>query len=279
MTGLKELQTLLFSPGDSKRRLLSALRAPTGAVVADWEDGVAASDKATARVVTAETFESADRTAVLRTVRINARDSREHALDLAALQALDVDAIIVPKVTASDLSSWEPVGRPIIAIVETARGLRDAFDIADHPRVVALALGAIDLAAELRTTRTAAGDELLYARSHLVVASAAAGLRSPIDTAFIDLEDSVGLRSETQRARVLGFGGKFCVHPRQLSVVKDAFAPTAAEIAWAREVVAGARNRGELDGGAIRVGSTMVDAPVLATAEWILREASAHAQG
>ena len=126
---------------------------------------------------------------------------------------------------------------PIIAIVETAAGLQESAEIATAPGVWALLLGAVDLGVQLRLTPRADGLELLFARSKLVVDSAAAQIAPPIDVVHVDIADDDALRAESELARSLGFGGKACIHPRQVPIVERAFAPTAAELERARRVV------------------------------------------
>ena len=154
---------------------------------------------------------------------------------------------------------------PIIAIVETAAGLQESAEIATAPGVWALLLGAVDLGVELRLTPRADGLELLFARSKLVVDSAAAQIAPPIDVVHVDIADDDALRAESELARSLGFGGKACIHPRQVPIVERAFAPTADELERARRVVdayeaarsprRGRRPRRRRDGRSARLSS------------------------
>ena len=125
----------------------------------------------------------------------------------------------------------------MIAIVETARGLRDVRQIAESGRAACLALGAIDLAVEIGIQSRPDGQEVLLARSQLVLESAAAGLRAPIDQVNTVLDDVEQLEEEVALARSLGMRGKMCIHPRQLEPVNRGFGPTEAELAWARELI------------------------------------------
>ena len=127
-------------------------------------------------------------------------------------------------------------GTPLICAIESARGLLAAAEIAAVPGVRHLAMGGVDLRRDLN----AGGGNLqtLYVRSHLVVASRAAGLEPPIDSVYPRLDDDAGLREQAEFARSLGFFGKSAIHPRQLAVLHEVFTPTAQEVAWAREVLA-----------------------------------------
>ena len=118
----------------------------------------------------------------------------------------------------------------MIAIVETAQGLRLAYETASHPRVEALVLGAVDLGLELGLEVRPDGQEVLFARSKLVLDSAAAGIRGPFDLVHLDVRDGEGLEAECRLARSLGFRGKACIHPAQVDIVNAVFAPGEGEL-------------------------------------------------
>jgi citrate lyase subunit beta / citryl-CoA lyase len=143
-----------------------------------------------------------------------------------------------------------------------------------HPAVVALQLGAEDLSTELGLERRGDGLELLLARSSRVAASAAAGLRSPIDAVHPDLGDEDGLAAETELARTLGLGGKACIHPRQLATVNRLLAAAEDELGRARRIVAAFDAAG--DAGAISVDGQMVDRAIVERARGTLERAGAR---
>ena len=265
------IRSLLFAPGDDPRKLAKALASGATLVVADLEDAVTGPQKAAAReTVAARLAERAAigaNTGARCAVRINALDEPFAADDLAMAAAAGADAVMVPKARAAALHSLDIASLPpIIAIVETAAGLQESAEIASAPGVWALLLGAVDLGLELRLTPRPDGLELLFARSKLVIDSAAAGIAPPIDVVYVDFTDDAGLRAQCELARSLGFGGKACIHPAQVPVVADAFSPSAADLDHARRVVReyeSARARGE---GVVRVDGEMVDLPVYARA-------------
>jgi citrate lyase subunit beta/citryl-CoA lyase len=163
-------------------------------------------------------------------------------------------------------------GRPIFPLLETARGILNADTIAAAPapaRLGALLFGAEDLTAEIGIARTIDGDELLYARSRVVLAAAAAGVDA-IDAVFTRLDDADGLRRDASRARALGFTGKMTIHPAQVAVVNEMFAPTADEIAAAERLIASFESAQRAGDGVARIDGQMVDAPVVARARRIL---------
>lgn len=206
-------------------------------------------------------------------VRVNGADTQYFGEDLALVSELALDALVVPKATPDAVAALGSDGPPVIAIVETAEGLRLAYETARSARVAALVLGAADLGAELGLEPRRDGLEILHARSQVVVDSAAAGIRAPIDIVFLDFHDHEGLEEQARLARSLGFRGKACIHPDQVDVVNRVFAPTSTEVDWARRVVE-AFEEGQVAGrGVVALDGTMVDLPVVERARRILAEA------
>jgi len=206
-------------------------------------------------------------------VRPNGADTAYFADDLAVVSTLAVDAIVLPKAVPEAVDALGDVGPPAIAIVETARGVRHAYEVAAAPRVAALLLGAVDLGAQLGLEPRPDGLEILYARSRVVLDSAAAGVRPPFDVVHLDIHDDEGLEAECRLARSLGLRGKACVHPAQVPIVNRVFAPSEAEIEWARKVVE-AHEQADREGrGVLALNGAMVDLPVVERARRILAEA------
>lgn len=270
MTPLARLRSLLFVPGSDEHKLTRALAAGADAVVADLEDAVAPAEKGAARELVARALAGPVRECA-RIVRINGADTDLWRDDLAAIEPLGLDAVMVPKATPEAVAALGRGGPPLVAIVETAAGLRLAYETACTPRVAALALGAADLGAELRLEPRADGLEILFARSSLVVDSAAAGIGPPLDVVHLDTRDGEGLAREAELARSLGFGGKLCIHPAQVEIVNRVFGPSEERLAWARAAV-DAYERGLAGGrGAVSLDGEMIDAPVVERARAILQ--------
>lgn len=274
--GLSHLRSLLFAPGSDERKLTNALRSDADAAVADLEDAVVPAEKPAARtLVTRVLAEWPARGA--RFVRVNAPGTEWFDGDLAAVRELELDGIVVPKATPESVAELGAAGPPLLALVETAEGLRLAFETARTPRVAALALGAADLGAELGLEPRADGMEILFARSKVVIDSAAAGLRPPFDVVYLDVRDDAGLEAEARLARSLGFRGKVCIHPAQVPVVNRVFAPTPAELEWAQRVIE-AYEEGRREGrGAVALDGAMVDLPIVERARRMLLEAKGEA--
>jgi len=268
---LATARSLLFAPGNDEHRLEKALAAGADAVVADLEDAVPDAEKEAARTVARGVLAGAQ-TGSLVAVRINAVGTDHWESDLHAFAGVKLDAIVLPKATPDAVAALGPKGPLIVAIVETATGVRQAYETALEPRVAALILGAVDLGLELGLEPRADGQEVLYARSALVVDSAAAGIRGPFDLVHLDTQDDEGLEEESLLARSLGFRGKVCIHPAQVEIVNRVFSPTREDGNRARRVVE-AYERGVADGrGAVALDGEMIDLPVVERARRILAE-------
>ena len=260
---LSHARSLLFAPGSDERKLANALASEADLVVADLEDAVAPAEKPAAREVVARVAP--------KVVRVNGTDTEWFADDLALVAGMELDAVVLPKATPEAVAALSPWGPPVIAIVETAQGLRLAYETASAERVSALILGAVDLGAELGLEPRADGLEILHARSRVVVDSAAAGIRAPFDIVHLEIEDDSGLEQQAAFARSLGFRGKVCIHPQQVPIVNRTFLPSGQEVAWARRVVEAFEASRE---GVLAVNGEMIDLPVVERARRILQEGS-----
>jgi citrate lyase beta subunit len=272
-TDLSRVRSLLFAPGSDERKLVKALASAADAVVADLEDAVAPGEKAAARELVRNVFAAAaDGPGPLRLVRVNAVGTAFHADDLAAVAAIAPDAIVLPKATPEAVAALAADGPPVVAIVETAQGVRLAYEIASQPRVAALQIGAVDLGAEAGLEPRPDGLELLYVRSKVVLDSVAAGVRPPFDVVHLDVEAGGALEEECRLARSLGFRGKACIHPAQVPVVNRAFTPSESELTWARKVL-DAYEAGAAEGrGAVALDGAMIDLAVVERARRLLAD-------
>jgi citrate lyase beta subunit len=202
-------------------------------------------------------------------VRVNGAETAYFQEDLALVAELELDAIVLPKATPDAVTELGAGGPPVIAIVETAHGLRQAYETGVQPRVEALVVGAVDLGAELGLEPRADGQEILYARSKVVVDSVAAGIRPPFDAVHLDTRDDAGLEEECRFVRSLGFRGKACIHPAQVPIVNRVFAPSPQEIEWAEKVIAAFEGQ---DAGVMALDGSMIDRPVVERARRVLAE-------
>lgn len=261
------------------------------AVIYDLEDGVSPGEKAAAR----ERVVMALRSRAARGpegpklwVRINAVGDPNEPADVAAIGAARPDAIVLPKADAasvatleSQLNDLEPDDgdpTPIVALIETCRGLLDVEAVCRScRRLIAIQLGAEDLTREIGVPRTAAGGEIQYARSHLVVVGHAYA-KQVLDTPNTAIHDSAALAADAAQARALGMTGKTCIHPDQIETVNRAFAPSDEAIAQARRIVAAFDDAVANGRGAVAIDGRMVDAPVAERARNLLEHTTIPAR-
>lgn len=273
---------LLFAPADRPERFAKAA-GRADAVILDLEDAVAPEAKAAAR----ENMRSSGLDPATTMVRINALETPEAALDLAAVARSPFTTIMVAKAcnpqAVAALADFN-----VVVLCESAAGILAAQELAALPNVVALMWGAEDLVASLGGTSSRfpsdggaganpAGQHragqyravAMHARSQLLLAAAAAG-KTAIDSIYADFADSAGLAEEAEDAVASGFGAKACIHPAQVPVVREAFLPTQAQVDAARELLAAAEAAGT---GVFAFKGNMVDGPILLHARETLRRA------
>jgi citrate lyase subunit beta/citryl-CoA lyase len=264
-------RSYLFAPGHNAKLLGKVFDAGADAVMLDLEDAVPPDAKDVARKLVAETLLTHPSW-----VRVNAVRTAQAAADLDAI-AGRAEGIRIPKTESAEDVQWvadRAPGTPLICAIESARGVLAAQEIAFAPGVRHLSVGGVDLQRDLNCGETALAT--LHARSHLVVASRAAGIEPPIDSVYPRLDDESGLREQAQFARELGFFGKSAIHPRQLKVLHEVFTPSDHEVQWAREVLAAFDAAG---GAALQLPSgEFVDLPVADRARRLLKIAAAIPQ-
>jgi citrate lyase subunit beta/citryl-CoA lyase len=265
------VRSILFVPGDRPERFDKACAAGADAVVVDLEDAVAPAAKDLARAKLAAWLVPQRPAHLPIFVRINSAGSPWFRDDLALCGHPGVAGIVLPKAEqAADLAALADAGAAaVLPLVESALGVWNAAELARAPRVRRLLFGAIDFSLDAGIEE--GHEQLLYARSQLVLVSRVAGIEAPVDGVTTVLDDPAVVRADTLRARALGFGGKLCIHPQQVGPVNEAFAPTAAELAWAGRVMAAAAAS---DGAAVALDGRMVDRPVILLARRMLDEAA-----
>jgi len=260
--------SLLFVPGSRPDRFAKARAVGAGLVVIDLEDAVGPADKESAReAALAQVAEAGNGFAI----RINAVTTAAGIRDLAALTEVATlpAKMMVPMVeTATELdivaAALGDRCPELMPLIETPRGLRSALAIASHPKVCALMLGGADFSGELQVP--VSWEPLLAARYQLVLACAEA--RIPlIDAPYIHLDDDEGLARECEQARAIGVQAKPAIHPRQVPTIEAAFAPTAEQMAEAREALVVYEETG---GMAVRHNGRMLEAPMIKTYRAIL---------
>ena len=264
----------LYLPGSEPKYFINAALHGPDAIILDLEDSVRYGEKDAARLLVRNALRAVDFGGVERMVRIN-----QLPLGLADLDEVipeEPDLILIPKVERAEQvmevdrritrirqvadmrqSIW------LMPILESAVGIENALAIANAtPNVVALTIGLEDYTADLGVVKTAEGHESLYARTRLVNAARASGVQA-IDSVYGDVGDMDGLRRWGEMSRGLGFEGMGCIHPLQISVVHQAFAPSPAEIERALKIVAAFEEAQQRGLSVVSLGSKMVDPPVV----------------
>lgn len=276
--------TWLYIPAPKADILLPKAVANADAVIIDFEDATHPSQRAEARVLVTEVLTSVQPIPV--DVRVNAVGSDDFALDMAAMEPLVraglVQGVRLPKVeSAADVAvaqaiagSWSDA--PLfVCLLESALGVANAHEIARAVGVQGLSLGESDLRADLALPRDS-DDGLLLARQTVVLASRAAGLRSPMGSVFPNVNDEDGLRASCESLRRLGFFGRSCIHPKQIAPVREVFAPQPDEVAWAGQILAKAGDMAVSGSGAAKLDDgSFIDPAIVRLAQNITARALA----
>ena len=261
----------LFVPANRPKRIAKAATSGADAIIVDLEDAVPPHQKDTARDGLVDEIGGV---AIPVFLRINGRGTPwfEPDLGLAALGGFA--GIMLPKSEcAGDLKAVAArVGSsmPVIALIESAAGIADLHTLKQAENLAQFAFGSIDYALDLNCHETR--EAMLTARSHIVLQSRLARRPAPIDGVTKDISDEEILTDDSRYAVSLGFGGKLAIHPKQVSVIRSAFRPSDAEIAWSKEILAA---EAASDGAAVQLTGQMVDRPVIERARQILVSLSA----
>ena len=261
-------RSFIFTPGLRPDMYPKALASGADIVCVELEDGIAPKIKTEARCNALALFEQPQADdGVERIVRINSMRQHFGIEDVNAVLASTTPppALMMPKVRAPDevvmldqLLTEAGHATRLHVIIETNEGLEAAFEIARcSDRIDAMFFGGVDMAAELRCVNSY--DTLLYARSRVVHAAAAAGL-DVIDVPFLDLDDPEGMRVEAEKVRDLGFAGKGSVHPKQIAALNEVFTPSTDKIAHARRIIAEFE---KADTGLVVIDGKLIEKPAL----------------
>ncbi|MET0543485.1 MAG: CoA ester lyase [Variovorax sp.] len=263
-------RSLLFVPGDRPERFGKAAASGAHGVILDLEDAVAPDRKTAARDAV-HAWLQAGSPAI---VRINSLDTAWAHDDLRMLAAFPKAGLMVPKSDAASMQqAMERIGgatgseREVIALIESVAGVVQVHPLAAIAGVTRLAFGNVDFAVDAGMEDT--GDVMSSVRVQLVLASRYAGLQAPVDGVSLAIDDAQLTLAHARRSRSLGFGGKLCIHPRQVEHVNQAFSPTAEEVQWARSVLAAFDASG---GAVVALAGKMIDRPVVERARRVLAD-------
>jgi len=273
----KNRRSRLYLPGNTPKLSLNAGVYGADGIILDLEDSVAADKKFEAAILVRNTLRATDFYGAERMVRIN--QGEKGLADLEFVVPHFVNLILVPKCEGSEqlqainariekLQKSAGVTYPIhlMPILESAKGVLNAYEIAAADNVVALAIGLEDYTADLGVQRTEAGTESFFARCQLVNAATAVGIQA-IDSVFSDVSNMELLAEVVAKSKALGFNGMGCIHPRQIKVVHENYAPGDAEIENAKKIVNAFYLATEKGLGVVSLGSKMIDPPVVKRAQ------------
>jgi citrate lyase subunit beta/citryl-CoA lyase len=272
----------LYVPGDQPRLIINAGLYKPDAIILDLEDSVAPPEKEFARYIVRNALRDVDFSGAERMVRIN--QLPEGIEDLDFIVPHGVHTVLIPKCEdedtvkeiderIQDLRTQHKIKNEIylMPIIESALGAVNAHKIAAaSSNNVALTIGLEDFTADIGAERTLEGKESFLARQHVVLAARAAGIQ-PIDSVFSDVTDEEGLRASVLEAKSLGFEGKGCIHPGQIKIVHESFAPGKEEIERAKKISLALDEARKKGSGVVALGSKMIDPPVVKRAERILK--------
>jgi citrate lyase beta subunit len=282
-------RALLYMPGDDLHKIQKAITLNVDCICMDIEDGVALNRKASARETIIQALSSLEFGESERLVRVNGIQTEFFEKDLTAVLSAHPDGIVIPKIENAETiqlvsqkidgvektNGWPLGSMTIIATVETARGILNLRAICQSDlRLSALIFGAEDLAVNLGATRTAEGWEIFHARSEIIMYCAAFGLQA-IDIVNNDYRDLEALQKEALLGARMGFSGKQVIHPNQVAVVQEAFAPSLEEVIKAKELVKLYTLQQKKGKGALGIAGRLIDMPVFRQSENILARAKA----
>lgn len=246
---LKFVRSALFVPGSNARALEKARSLDADMLIIDLEDAVPQDAKADARAA-AIAYAAAGVEGKIIAIRANGVDSAHHAADITALKGCAADLVVLPKV--EDAGDLPDLGLPLLAMIETPKGLYAAREIAADAKVAGLIAGTNDIAAEtgIRPGPMREGLELSL---QMIVLAASAASKARFDGVCNRLDDMAGYDAECRQGTTFGFTGKTLIHPNQIAIANMAFGPDAAAAADAEELIAASR------GGAQRFRGRMIE--------------------
>lgn len=254
----------LFCPADRPDRFAKAA-AVADVVILDLEDGVASTDKESARAALLGTPLDPTKTVV----RVNAAGTPDFTADIEMLSRTAYTTVMLPK-SESGQQIGDLAPRDVIVLIETPLGALNVSECARQDNAIAVMWGSEDLFAALGGTANRRPDGTLRdVASHVRSASllaAKAYNRLALDSVYLDIKDLDGLRAEVEDGVAVGFDAKVAIHPTQIPVIRDGYAPTAEQVMWARKVLAAAQNQR----GVFELDGMMVDMPVLRRAQRII---------
>lgn len=282
-------RSMLFLPGTTPAIVVNGATLQADSIIIDLEDAVNPAEKDAARILAKYVVKEMQDSSCEVVIRINGLSTPFWEKDLEVVVPSRPDAILLPKTDGvEDLKKISRVigdiemengidlgAVKIICLIETAKGLKNVYEIADFgDRVVALFFGAADFATDMQIKRTTSSIEMNYAKSRLVNAARSAGIDC-YDTPFLDTDNIDGLKAELEMARNFGFSGKAAINPRQVSYINEWFSPSKEELRYAHAVLEALKKAAEMGRGVVMLGNQMIDGPDILRAKRIIEIESA----
>lgn len=273
-------RSVLYIPGSKERALDKARSLPVDAIIFDLEDAVTPDAKVEARTTLKAALDQGGYGGRAKIIRINGLDTEWGAGDVAALKDCDVDAFLLPKVNSvADINALSDLlgnGKAIWAMMETPLGILNALEVAAHPQLTGFVAGTNDLAKELNCRARADRLPMMMALQQILLAARAHNVIA-IDGVYNQYKDEEGLKVECDQGRDLGYDGKTLIHPAQVAVTNDAFAPSEADIDLARRQIAALDEAEAAGQGVAVVDGKIVENLHVETAKKLLAKAAAIA--
>lgn len=283
---MRARRAILYTPASEWAKIQKSASLMVDSICLDLEDGTSLNKKETAREFALRALNELDFGTSEKLVRINPVGSGLELEDLDRVLPGLPDGIVLPKAETLDqvlwlcqrieeeeiIRGWQSGRVRIILVVESALGILNLRELVQHPRVDALIFGAEDFTASISAKRSNGMQEVLFARSSVVVHAAAYG-KQAIDMVSINFRDYVNLKIESAAGAMLGFAGKQVIHPAQIEIVQSAFSPNQAEIDDALELIRQFEAHTAEGQGAFEFQGKMVDMPLIKQAENILAKA------
>jgi len=278
------IRSMLFIPGNKEKLLSKVATVNSDGVVLDLEDSVPFSEKDVARRLILGILDTLEQYKKKVYVRVNGLSTGFIKKDISGIIHKNLDGLMIPKVeTAKEVKDIEEIVRCIAVdkkldannlrfhvTLETALGVINAYEIANSSkRIEAVSFGAEDFTLDIGATRTIEGCELFYSRSKILLCAKAAGVLA-MDTVFSDLSDEEGLVRDSKNSKMLGFDGKYVIHPKQVAIVNKVFTPSDEEIEFAKKVIVAFKEADRKNQGVITVEGKMIDAPILEKAKRLM---------
>ena len=277
-------RSLLFIPGNNPSMLRNADIFQSDAVIFDLEDAVSISEKDNARKLVKNFLETTNNYPNEVIIRINGFDTPYYQADLEEIVSEKIDAIMIPKARVSEINELSEILKnlederniskriKIIPIIELAISLLEVEEIAKLERVNGILLGGEDFTSDLEVERTLAGNEILYARSKIVISCKAYQIDA-IDTPFTDVNRNDLLREDALFSKGLGMNAKTAIHPNQIEVINEVYSPSKEQINWATKVLIAAEEASERQLGVFSLDGKMIDKPIISRAQKIIDKA------